>query len=62
MPLTYTIAALANQHGCEPLPMDIVPDKPEVLKQTLDEAMRVADCVVFSAGSAVGERDLLPNC
>lgn len=58
---TYTIAALANQHGCEPLPMDIVPDEPEALKQALDEAMRVADCIVFSAGSAVGERDLLPN-
>jgi len=58
---TYTIAALAKRHGCEPLPMDVVPDEEEALRRALDEALSMADCVVFSAGSAVGERDLLPK-
>lgn len=58
---TYTVAALAAQHGCEPLPMDIVPDEPEALQRTLNAALASAECVIFSAGSAVGERDLLPR-
>ncbi|MCS7187879.1 MAG: molybdopterin molybdotransferase MoeA [Armatimonadota bacterium] len=58
---TYTVAALASQNGCEPLPMEIVPDEPSALQQALNEALAVADFVVFSAGSAVGERDLLPK-
>ncbi|MCS7191393.1 MAG: molybdopterin molybdotransferase MoeA [Armatimonadetes bacterium] len=58
---TYTIASLAKQHGCEPLPREIVSDEPEALLRALEEATSIADCVVFSAGSAVGERDLLPK-
>ncbi len=58
---TYTLAALAQQHGCEPLLMDIVPDEEKALRQALSHALAEADMVVFSAGSAVGERDLLPR-
>lgn len=58
---TYTISALASQHGCEPIPMDIVSDEPESLQKALDEALSISDCVVFTAGSSVGERDLLPK-
>jgi len=58
---TYTLTALTTQHGCEPVPMDIAPDEPEALKGALGLALEFADCVVFSAGSAVGERDLLPK-
>jgi molybdopterin biosynthesis enzyme len=41
--------------------MEIVPDEEEALRRALREALGAADCVVFSAGSAVGERDLLPR-
>ncbi len=58
---SYTLATLAQQHGCEPLLMDIVPDEEEALRQALVRALAEADMVVFSAGSAVGERDLLPR-
>ncbi len=58
---SYTVATLAKQHGCEPLLMDIVTDEPEALRQALDEALKFSDLVVFSAGSAVGERDFLPK-
>lgn len=58
---TYTLASLAKQHGCEPMLMEIVPDEPEALKRALEEAISFSECVVFSAGSAVGERDLLPK-
>ncbi len=58
---TYTVAALAQRHGCEPLTMEIVPDEEEALRRALGEVLGAADCVVFSAGSAVGERDLLPK-
>lgn len=58
---SYTVAALAQQHGCEPLPMDVVPDEEGALRKALRAALDAADMVIFSAGSAVGERDLLPR-
>ncbi len=58
---TYTVAALAQQHGCEPLPMSTVPDEEAALQKALRAALDAADLVVFSAGSAIGERDLLPR-
>lgn len=58
---TYTITSLSSQHGCEPLPMDIVPDEEFSLLNALDNALREADMVVFSAGSSVGQRDFLPR-
>jgi len=58
---TYTVTSLAALHGCEPLPKPIVPDEEVALRGMLEEALSEADMVVFSAGSAVGERDLLPR-
>ena len=58
---TYTLASLVKQHGCEPSPMGIVPDYETSLRDTLERAIEVADMVVFSAGSSVGQRDLLPR-
>lgn len=58
---TYTVVALIKQHGCEPIAKDILPEDPEVLNSALHEALETVDCVVFLAGSSVGERDLLPK-
>ncbi len=58
---TYTLTALAIAHGCDPLPMEIVPDEEQALQRALDNALERSDMVVFSAGSAVGARDLLPR-
>lgn len=58
---TYTVAALAKQHGCQPLLMEVLPDEEPALRQALQDALGVADMVIFSGGSAVGERDFLPR-
>lgn len=58
---TYTVVTLLKQHGCEPIAMDILPEDPEVLNSALNEAVEKFDCVVFLAGSSIGERDLLPK-
>lgn len=58
---SYTIAALVAQHGCEPVLGEIIPEDPDAFKSELDKSLKVADCVVFLAGSSVGERDYLPK-
>ncbi len=58
---TYTVATLLKQHGCEPIAMDILPEDPKVLNSALHEVLETVDCVVFLAGSSIGERDLLPK-
>lgn len=58
---TFTLAALARRHGCEPVLMDIVPDEERALRDALERALWDSDMVVVSGGSAVGERDLLPR-
>lgn len=55
---TYTLAALIQQAGGEPLPLGIVPDQPDRLQATLTQALQSADLVVITAGSSASTRDL----
>jgi len=58
---TYTLASLLRQHGCEPWLKDIVPDDEKLLRDALEDAIESADMVVFTAGSSIGQRDILPR-
>lgn len=58
---TYTLTSLLRRHGCEPLLMDITPDEETSLRDSLEKALKCADMVILSAGSSVGQKDLLPR-
>jgi molybdenum cofactor synthesis domain-containing protein len=58
---TYTLASLLRQHGCEPWLKDIVPDEEKSLQNALEDAVENADMVIFTAGSSIGQRDILPR-
>lgn len=51
------VAALLAQAGAEAVPLGIVPDREEVLREAVEEALAACDCVVLSGGSSVGEKD-----
>lgn len=53
----YALAALVAQMGAKPLPLGIVPDQPEVLKEKMAEAIESADLVLSSGGVSVGDYD-----
>ncbi|WP_302497053.1 molybdopterin molybdotransferase MoeA [uncultured Flavonifractor sp.] len=51
------VAALLAQAGAEAVPLGIVPDREELLREAVEEALETCDCVVLSGGSSVGEKD-----
>lgn len=51
------VAALLAQAGAEAVPLGIVPDREEQLREAVEEALAACDCVVLSGGSSVGEKD-----
>ena len=51
------VAALLAQAGVEPVPLGIVPDREELLREAVEKALETCDCVVLSGGSSVGEKD-----
>lgn len=53
----YGIKPLIENFGCEPIDLGIVPDCPEKLAATFEQAQRLADVVVTSGGVSVGEAD-----
>ncbi|MEO0456414.1 MAG: gephyrin-like molybdotransferase Glp [Cyanobacteria bacterium P01_A01_bin.114] len=53
----YAIAALLTQAGADALPLGIVPDNPEALKQAMVSACEQADMVISSGGVSVGDYD-----
>lgn len=55
---SHTLHALLEGAGAEPIPLGIVPDSEEDLREVLDGALREADLVVISGGSSVGARDI----
>ena len=55
---TYTLAALVERAGHEPVPMGIVPDVYEDLAAAARRALDLADVVILSAGSSVSTRDM----
>lgn len=56
---TYTISAAVRHAGGVPRALGLVEDTREALLAALDGALSLADMVVFTGGSSVGERDLL---
>lgn len=54
---SYAICSLVETVGALPIPFDIVRDEPDLLRSALGDALEVADVVVISGGSSVGERD-----
>jgi molybdopterin molybdotransferase len=53
----YALAAFVEKHGGIPIAMGIVPDKPEVLKETIAKAINSADMVLSTGGVSVGDYD-----
>ena len=51
------VAALLAQAGAEAVPLGIVPDREEVLREAVEKALERCHCVVLSGGSSVGEKD-----
>ena len=51
------VAALLAQAGAEAVPLGIVPDREELLREAMEKALETCDCVVLSGGSSVGEKD-----
>lgn len=55
---SHLLAALVRKYGAEPVEMGIVPDTPDRLRKTMEDAHANADLVLISGGSSVGTRDL----
>lgn len=53
----YGIKPLISNFGCEAIDLGIIPDCPETLKETFEQAQTIADVVVTSGGVSVGEAD-----
>jgi molybdopterin molybdotransferase len=54
----YTLAALVQQAGGEPVLYGIVPDRPEALLAAARRALLESDLLVITAGSSASTRDL----
>lgn len=55
---SYTLAALAVEHGALPRSFGIVPDSAAALEEALSRALQACDAVVITAGSSASTRDL----
>lgn len=53
----YAIASLVRQTGAKVFMLGIVKDDPEVLKQTISQAVANADIIISSGGVSVGDYD-----
>lgn len=54
---TYTLSALVQQCGGDPIPYGILPDQEEALRQALRELKPQCDMILITAGSSVSARD-----
>lgn len=52
------LSSLTLKAGGIPLPLGIIPDKYEALREAAERGIREADIVVISAGSSAGTRDM----
>lgn len=55
----YALATLVVQAGAEPVPMGIIPDDPEALREAIVQATATADIVLSSGGVSVGDYDYI---
>jgi molybdenum cofactor synthesis domain-containing protein len=54
----YSIAALLRELGAEPIPMGILPDDPDVIRNALLKALSQTDMIITSGGTSAGIGDL----
>lgn len=54
---TYALVALAEKHGFRVVHSVVLRDEEELLKETVQEAMKSSDMVVVSGGSSQGKKD-----
>ena len=54
---SYSLAALVQKHGGEPVLCGIVPDRPEALAEELRRVLPEADLTLVTAGSSASTRD-----
>ena len=55
---SYTLKALVEEAGGEPVLYGIIPDRPEILKATAERALTECDLLAVTAGSSASSRDL----
>jgi len=55
---SYSLAGQIEQDGALALPMGIVPDVYDILRETVEKALAQASAVLISGGSSVGARDV----
>ncbi len=51
------ICAAIKEIGCIPIPLGIAKDNPKEIESKIEEGLRVADAVVITGGTSVGEKD-----
>lgn len=54
---TFTLAAICKKMGLKVVARKVLPDRYEVIRAALEDAVNTADIVVISGGSSVGEKD-----
>ena len=57
----HALSAAVLESGGEPINLGIVPDKRDLLKKALENALHSADAVITSGGVSVGPKDLTPQ-
>ena len=55
------LKSLLKELGCEVLDLGTIPDDLEKIKESIKEGLRVADAVIITGGTSVGELDLVPE-
>lgn len=53
----HALAILVAQAGAVPIPLGIIPDRPEALKQNIQTALQQSDMIISSGGVSVGDYD-----
>ncbi len=51
------ICAAIKEIGCIPIPLGIAKDNPKEIESKIEEGLRVADAVIITGGTSVGEKD-----
>ncbi len=55
----YALAALVQQAGAIPIPMGIIPDRQDLLREAIVQAVSEADIVLSTGGVSVGDYDYI---
>jgi molybdopterin molybdotransferase len=56
------LSCMLEELGADPVDLGIVRDREASIKRALKNGLKTCDAVIVSAGSSVGNRDLVPKC